>query len=201
MGRRSRKRATTPTAPPPVTDRAAPAPAPAPPAAPRTATYKSRREEAPQPVWAPFPLTELCIFVGIVLLGLGIFAGGGSRGVLLGGGFLLVTLASGELALREHFAGYRSHSSLLAGVCAVLAALPFWLAPVPQELVLVVGVVAFVAGLIGFRRAFMRRSGAVGSRAGGIRSPPPGRPAPGWRPIRRARRPTTAACSCAVCTT
>jgi hypothetical protein len=54
---------------------------------------------------------------------------------------------------------------LLAGICAVLAAVPFWLAPIPQEIVLVVGIVAFVAGVLGFRRAFMRRSGGVGFRA------------------------------------
>ena len=118
-------------------------------AAPRTATYKARREDAPQPPWAPFPLTELCILLSIVLLGIGfLFADGERRGVLLGGGFLLVTLAAGELSVREHFAGYRSHTSLLAGICAILAALPFWLAPIPQEIVLVVGIVAFVAGVL-----------------------------------------------------
>jgi hypothetical protein len=164
MGRRSRKRASTPVAPPEPRDRpVVPAPVPA---APRTATYKARREDAPQPPWAPFPLTELCILLSIVLLGIGfLFADGERRGVLLGGGFILVTLAAGELSVREHFAGYRSHSSLLAGICAILAALPFWLAPIPQEIVLLVGIVAFVAGLLGFRRAFMRRSGGVGFRA------------------------------------
>jgi hypothetical protein len=173
MGRRSRKRATTPP-PPPAAPAVEDAPSPRPagsvaprpaPAAPRTATYKSRREDAPQPAWAPFPLTELCILLSIVLIGLGFFSHGDRRGVLLGGGFALVTLASGELAVREHFAGYRSHSSLLAGICAVIAALPFWLLPVPQELVLVVGLLVFVGGLLGFRRAFMRRSGGVGFRA------------------------------------
>ena len=78
---------------------------------------------------------------------------------------LLVTLSAGELAVREHFAGYRSHSSLLAGICAIIVAIPVWLLPVPQELVLAAGVLAFLAGLYGFRRAFMRRSGGVGFRA------------------------------------
>jgi hypothetical protein len=166
MGRRSRKRASTPGAvpPAPVAEARERAATPAP-AAPRTATYKSRREDAPQPVWAPFPLTELCILLSIVLLGLGFLNQGDRRGVLLGGGFVLVTLASGELSVREHFSGYRSHSSLLAGICAVIVAVPFWLAPIPQELVLAAGLIAFGVALAGFRRAFMRRSGGVGFRA------------------------------------
>jgi hypothetical protein len=76
-----------------------------------------------------------------------------------------VTLSAGELSLREHFAGYRSHSSLLAGICAIVAAVPVWLLPVPQPVVLAVGLIVFVAALLGFRRAFMRRSGGVGFRA------------------------------------
>jgi hypothetical protein len=164
MGRRSRKRATGTIAPQP--------PAPAPrverpaPAAPRTATYKSRREDAPQPAWAPFPLTELTILLSIVLLAWGFaFASGDRRAVLLGGGFVLVTLSAGELSFREHFAGYRSHSSLLAGLAAVVVAIPFYVAGVPQS---VIPPIALVAGLIAFfllRRAFVRRSGGVGFRA------------------------------------
>jgi hypothetical protein len=163
MGRRSRKRVTTPGAPPPAREPARrPAPAPAP---PRTATYKARREDAPQPPWAPFPLNELCILLAIILLGLGFLAHGDRRGVLLGGGFVLVTLAAGELSVREHFAGYRSHSSLLAGICAIVVAIPFWLLPVPQVVVLIAGLLAFGVSFLGLRRAFMRRSGGVGFRA------------------------------------
>jgi hypothetical protein len=164
MGRRSRKRASSPIAPPTAPREETAAPAPARPA-PRTATYKSRREDAPQPVWAPFPLTELTILLAIVLLGLGFFTHDATRGILLGGGFVLVTLSAGELAVREHYSGYRSHSSLLAGICAVIAAIPIWLLPIPQEIVLLVGVVTFIGGLFVFRRAFMRRSGGVGFRA------------------------------------
>jgi hypothetical protein len=164
MGRRSRKRGGAGTAAPPRPPAVERAPQAAP-AAPRTATYKSRREDAPQPAWAPFPLTELAILISIILLGVGFLTHDATRGVLLGGGFLLVTLSAGELAVREHFAGYRSHSSLLSGICAIACAIPVWLAPVPQELVLAVGVLVFFAGLYGFRRAFMRRSGGVGFRA------------------------------------
>ena len=169
MGRRSRKRASSPGSAPSAPPRPPAVERPAverPPAAPRTATYKSRREDAPQPAWAPFPLTELCILLSIILLAGGfLFATGDRRAVMLGGGFVLVTLASGELSFREHFAGYRSHTSLLAGICAVLVAVPFWLLEISQVAILVVAVVVYAGAFFGFRRAFMRRSGGVGFRA------------------------------------
>src|SRR5690349_13655635 len=168
MGRRSRKRAASPAGAatprpaeaPARTATTAPAPAP-----PRAATYKSRREDAPKPAWAPFPLTELSILIAMILLGLGLFTHGERRGVMLVGGVVIVTLAAGELAVREHFAGYRSHSSLLAGICGLLVALPVWLLPVPQEVVLLVGVVVFVLSFLALRNAFKKRSGGVGFRA------------------------------------
>jgi hypothetical protein len=162
MGRRSRKRAASPVAPP---ARPAQAPASRPAATPpRAATYKSRREDAPQPAWAPFPLTELVILIAIVLFALGLFSHGDRRGVMLAGGMVLITLSAGELSLREHFAGYRSHSALLAAICAILAAIPVWLLPVPQEVVLVVGLVVFAFAFMALRNAFRRRSGGVGFR-------------------------------------
>jgi hypothetical protein len=163
MGRRSRKRVSHEIAPPPPPE--APRPVVPPPAPPRTATYTSRREDAPPAPWAPFPLTELCILLSIILLAGGfLFASGDRRAVMIGGGFVLVTLSAGELSFREHFAGYRSHSSLLAGLAAVLVAIPPYIAGVDQGVILpfalVVGAVAFVV----LRRAFVRRSGGVGFR-------------------------------------
>src|SRR3954452_22356289 len=139
MSRRSRKRDVSDT-PAPSARRTRTAPAPAPPRAP---TWRARMDDAPKAVWSPFPLTELCILLSIVLIVLGFLTTGDRRGVLLGGGFALVTLAAGELAVREHFAGYRSHSALLAGICALLPALPVWLAPIDQVVVLLVGIGVF----------------------------------------------------------
>jgi hypothetical protein len=162
MGRRSRKRSTAPVPPPPRAEAVHAAPtAPA----PRAPTWRARMNEAPKAAWSPFPLTELCILLSIVLIVLGFFTTGDRRGVLLGGGFLLVTLAAGELALREHFAGFRSHTVLLSSMCAILAAIPVWALPVPQELVVLVAVLAFAAAVVPLRRAFIRRSGGVGFRA------------------------------------
>ncbi len=64
----------------------------------------------PDAIWAPFPLTEIGMAVGIVLFLLG-FAGAPAL-LLAGVGVLVVVVA--ELCLREHFAGFRSHSILLA---------------------------------------------------------------------------------------
>jgi hypothetical protein len=122
-------------------------------------------DEAPKAAWSPFPLTELCILLSIVLIVAGFVTTGDRRGVLLGGGFVVVTLAAGELAVREHFAGYRSHTILLASMCAIAAAIPVWMLAVPQELVLVAAVLVFAAAFVPLRRAFIRRSGGVGFRA------------------------------------
>jgi hypothetical protein len=168
MGRRSRKRAATPDAAPPAREPAVERPEPPArpaPAAPRTATYKSRREDAPQPPWAPFPLNELCTLLAIVLLVLGFFTSVGQRGTLIGAGIVLVSLAAGELAVREHFAGYRSHTSLLAGIVAILLAVALRFAGAPAVVVPPAAVLAFAVAFALLRRAFVRRSGGVGFRA------------------------------------
>jgi hypothetical protein len=111
--RRAREEAAGPpgagAAPPPA------APRPAGAAADPAARHPSRleiRDGVPRPdaIWAPFPLTEIGMGVGLVLFLIG-FAG--APAVLLAGvGVLVVVVA--ELCLREHFAGFRSHSILLA---------------------------------------------------------------------------------------
>jgi hypothetical protein len=101
--------------------RSAPAPpSPSPPPgreAPRETTprHPSRLEirdgvARPDAIWAPFPLTEIGMGVGIVIFLIG-FAGAPAL-LLAGVGVLVVVVA--ELCLREHFAGFRSHSILLA---------------------------------------------------------------------------------------
>jgi hypothetical protein len=68
----------------------------------------------PKPPWAPFPLTEIGLVVGLVIFVVG-FVNGGDRGaVLIGTGALMLTVVVAEMCLREHFAGFRSHSLLLA---------------------------------------------------------------------------------------
>jgi hypothetical protein len=101
------------------------------------------------------------------------FASGSTRGTLMiAVGIGLAALGGLELAVREHFAGYRSHSGLLALACGVAAgaavggivALLFGsiLAVVP----VVVGVLVFVPALLVFRNAFRRASGGLTFRIG-----------------------------------
>ena len=85
------------------------APAPAP---PRRPSRLDVRAGVPRPdaVWAPVPLTEIGMAVGLALFAIG-FAGGAAGVLLAGLGILVIVVA--ELCLREHFAGFRSHSLLL----------------------------------------------------------------------------------------
>ena len=84
-------------------------------APPTRARHPSRleiRDGVPRPdaIWAPFPLTEIGMGVGLVLFLIGF---GGAPALLVAGvGVLVVVVA--ELCLREHLAGFRSHSIPLA---------------------------------------------------------------------------------------
>lgn len=74
----------------------------------------------PKPIWAPFPLTEIATFIGIVMVAIGFVMGGdGSAAGLIGGGSMILAVAIGEMCLREHFAGFKSHSTLLAALPVV----------------------------------------------------------------------------------
>lgn len=61
------------------------------------------------------PLTQLTVLVGSLLIG---FITGNKVQMVVG--LILGSLGGFELAVREHFAGYRSHTTLLAGVAFVI---------------------------------------------------------------------------------
>lgn len=121
--------------------------------------------EAPKAPWDPFPLVELAVLAGIVLLVSGFLIGGDARPVLIFGGLILVSVAAMELAVREHFAGYRSHSALLAAIAGFGVVVPLWWTPLPQEALLVTFVLVAVLAFRALRAAFARRSGGLTWRA------------------------------------
>jgi predicted membrane channel-forming protein YqfA (hemolysin III family) len=121
--------------------------------------------EAPKAPWSPFPLVEICVLIALVLIVAGFVSNGPHRGLLLACGVALASLAGLELAVREHFSGFRSHSALLAGAVAVIAVVPlFFLTALPQIVLLAVGVVVYSLAFFVFRRAFQAATGGIGFR-------------------------------------
>jgi len=123
------------------------------------------RTEGPPPApWGSFPLTELVVLVALVMLVLGFVVPSPRGAVMLGAGLALGSLAGLELAIREHFAGYKSHTLLLAGAIgiAVVAAL-YFLGPesLPVWACLLAGALALAAATWLFAGAFRRRSGGA----------------------------------------
>ncbi len=169
MGRRTRKRAVTgalrPRGSVALRERP-PAAAPGPAPHPRTPDRRARADEAPAAPWAPLPLVEVAILAGIACIVIGFARGADANRWLVGGGFALVSVAALELAVREHLAGYRSHSALLAGALAVaVAAVAFLLTELPQEAILVLAAAVAGVAVPALRGVFRRRSGGLGFRA------------------------------------
>ena len=164
MGRRSRKR-------PPASTRAGRdaarrerASAGAVPASTK-ARARPGLEQRPRPPWGSFPLSELLILAGILVILWGLLGGRGSE-ERVAGGLVIASLGGGELALREHLAGYRSHSALLAGVAAfvVVTGVALGLGPVKVWVLLLLGALVFGGSLYALRELFKRRSGGLSFR-------------------------------------
>lgn len=124
-------------------------------------------DERPPAPWGAFPLAELVILAGIVALVVG-FLGGTQA--LIGAGVVLAGLGGLEVAIREHFAGYRSHTTLLAGFPAVVVAVAlFYLGNQVIAVCLAAGAVVFAVSFFLARRAFRRASGGLTFRIGNMR--------------------------------
>jgi len=88
----------------------------------------------------------------------------------IGVGVVLAALGGLEVSAREHFAGYRSHTTLLAGsVFVVVTGGLFYLAGLILAVCLAAGLAAFAASFYFLRRAFQKASGGLSFKAGGLR--------------------------------
>jgi hypothetical protein len=124
-------------------------------------------DDRPPAPWGKFPLAELTILAGIVALAIGVIGG---HPTAIGIGVALAGLGGMEVAVREHFAGYRSHSTLLAGTVFVFTVGGlFYLAHQILAVALGAGAVAFAIAFYLARRAFQRASGGLSFRVGGMR--------------------------------
>lgn len=141
----------------------------------RSAPNPSRRggslrpslEERPPPLWAPFPLTELLVLVGIVLMVWGFLSGGGrDANAKLAAGLAIASIAGLELSVREHVTGFRSHTTLLSGALAIAVIVGLGLGVGIDTLgpLLIAAVVSFAASFYGLRQLFKRRSGGAAFR-------------------------------------
>jgi hypothetical protein len=151
MSKKRRKR--RPKKPPqPAEAKAAPTP--------RRRPRPSPDERPPAP-WGSFPLVELAVLAGIVLLVAGFIVQGSQGVTLIAAGVVLCSIAGLELSIREHFGGYRSHTFLLAGAVAVavLAGLAFLVPSLWLPIALAIALGVFAVAAVVLTRAFQRRSG------------------------------------------
>src|SRR4051794_8970456 len=127
---------------------------------------KTSFEDRPPAPWGSFPLVEIVVFIALCLIVAGFFVRGPRGGTMLVGGLVLGSLGGLELSIREHFSGFRSHTTLLAGAVAFIAiALTFLLTRHSDARVLILPIagIVFAVSFWLLRQAFVRRSG-VGFR-------------------------------------
>lgn len=136
-------------------------------ARPRPRPGRPSLDERPPPLWGPFPLTELLIFAGIVLMAWGFLQGVGEDGnAKIAAGLAIASIAGMELSVREHVTGFRSHTTLLAGALAILAVVLLGFVAGVQILgvLLIAGAVVFGGSFYALRELFKRRSGGLSFR-------------------------------------
>ena len=81
-------------------------------------------------------------------------------------GLAVGSLAGLELSIREHFAGYRSHTTVLAGVIALGTAtlVALIVGKILLPILFAIAIVVFVVAFYLFRKVFRRRSGGLSFR-------------------------------------
>jgi hypothetical protein len=136
----------------------------------RASAGRRGTREAPPAPWGSFPLTELVVLIALVFGVIGFIRFQHHTGkVMVAAAMVLGSLGGLEVSIREHFAGYRSHTTLLAASAAVgsmilISVIAGKAGLAILALVVGVGVLVFVLAFYGLRQAFVRRSGGLGFR-------------------------------------
>lgn len=116
-------------------------------------------DERPPAPWGNFPLGPLSILAGLVLIVIGVI---NTDPVLMTMGVGIGAVGGLELSIREHFTGFRSHTTLLAGVVFVATV---WICFYAVQLVLwaclLIGAAIAVPALLLLRKRFEKASGGL----------------------------------------
>ncbi len=105
---------------------------------------------------------QLAVLAGLILIVIGVISSNPTQ-LLIGLG--LGSLGGLELSLREHLAGYRSHTTLLAGVGFVVATgVTYFGFRMVLWACLLIGVAVFGVGLWFFRDRFQRAADGLSYR-------------------------------------
>ena len=116
-------------------------------------------DERPPAPWGNFPLGPLSVLAGLILITIGVIT---SNPVQLTIGVGLGMLGGLELAIREHFAGFRSHTTLLAGFVFVVAVgVTFYAARLVLWQSLLIGVALALPTFWALRKKFEKASGGL----------------------------------------
>lgn len=107
------------------------------------------------------------MLVGLVMLVVGVLR---QDPKVITAGVALGCLGGLELAVREHLAGYRSHTMLLAGAVfvGVVGGL-YYFSGLILLICLIAGALAFVAMAFAMRTVFRRASGGLSFKVGRLR--------------------------------
>lgn len=102
------------------------------------------------------------MLIGIVMLIAGFIVGGQRGTLMIVVGVALASISGLELAVREHFSGFRSHSTLLAGLPAVAAMAALFAAELLPPLArIAIAAAVFAAALYGLAALFRRKAGVA----------------------------------------
>src|SRR3954466_7974581 len=138
-------------------------------AAAKASTSRSRPgrtsiDDRPPAPWGSFPLVELVVLLALILIVAGFIVRGERGGTMIVGGFALGSLAGTELSVREHFGGFRSHTTLLAAAAGFAAGALVYVVTKDRTITPAVAVLVFMPAFWVYRQAFMRRTGGAAFR-------------------------------------